>query len=230
MVPPDIASPKNCDNKVPKQSQVRSIKSQQASTSKEIKKIIQGIQDCHTGGGSSPQANRLVDTARSPEVQTVSGDPPSPALAIAPSARVCLRSSVSFMQTGLRLAIELTLNKKQRVAFLLIYRQLDQIWPSKSRAQKGQQHFQFIRGKGGTGKSRVIEALITLFKERGILSKILVTATSGTTAARIGGITIHSACNIIIDPKSHTGIPREINSVQMANTNKRFVSSSARIT
>src|SRR6185312_11747915 len=135
-----------------------------------------------------------------------------------------------FMQTGLRLAIELTLNKKQRVAFLLICRQLDQIWPGESGAQKGQQHSQFIGGEGGTGKSRVIEALVALFRERGMLSKILVTATSGTAAARIGGITIHSACNVTIDPKSRIGMPREIDGVRMANANERFVSGSARMT
>ncbi|PVH91040.1 hypothetical protein DM02DRAFT_546587, partial [Periconia macrospinosa] len=52
---------------------------------------------------------------------------------------------------------------------------------------------QFVGGEGGTGKSRVIEALVALFSSKGMRHRLLVTATSGTAAARINGITIHSA-------------------------------------
>jgi hypothetical protein len=115
------------------------------------------------------------------------------------------------MEAGTKLAIKFTLDKKQKVAFLLIYKHLDRLPSTASKAQNYQQHCQFIGGKGRTGKSRVIKALVTLFKERGMSKMILMTATSGTTAARISGITIHSACNVTIDPKY---LPRDIDGVQ----------------
>jgi hypothetical protein len=48
-------------------------------------------------------------------------------------------------------------------------------------------------------KSRVIEAVIAMFESKGMLHRLLVTATSGTAAARINGITIHAACNVSVD-------------------------------
>ncbi|KAM4063299.1 PIF1-like helicase [Hirsutella rhossiliensis] len=44
--------------------------------------------------------------------------------------------------------------------------------------------------------SRVIEALVELLARRDLSSRVLVTATSGTAAARINGITLHSACGL----------------------------------
>ena len=45
----------------------------------------------------------------------------------------------------------------------------------------------------------MIEAVIALFANNGMLHRLLVTATSGTAAARINGITIHAACNLSVD-------------------------------
>ncbi|KAI5455814.1 hypothetical protein BGZ63DRAFT_337870, partial [Mariannaea sp. PMI_226] len=61
---------------------------------------------------------------------------------------------------------------------------------------KAPQLCQFIGGEGGTGKSRIIEAIVKLFASKDIAHHMLVTATSGTAAARINGITIHSVCSI----------------------------------
>ncbi|KAM4061381.1 PIF1-like helicase [Hirsutella rhossiliensis] len=63
-------------------------------------------------------------------------------------------------------------------------------------AGEGGQLCLFIGGEGGTGKSRVIEALVELLARRDLSSRLLVTATSGTAAARINGITLHSACGL----------------------------------
>ncbi|KAM4064155.1 PIF1-like helicase [Hirsutella rhossiliensis] len=70
----------------------------------------------------------------------------------------------------------------QAIAFSIICRHLDSM-----RERDGgdvSQLCQFVGGEGGTGKSRVIEALVGLFAAKGISSRLLVTATSGTAAAR----------------------------------------------
>lgn len=58
---------------------------------------------------------------------------------------------------------------------------------------------QFVVGEGGTGKSRVIGAVAELFASRGVSHRLLLTATSGTAAASIDRITIHSACGFSKD-------------------------------
>lgn len=171
-------------DEIPRQFQVRAIKSQQASASKEIERMIQGIQGSHEAKDGSRQAAEHADIE---DRDT------------GPLARVCLGPSTSYMEAGLKQAAEFTLNLKQRSAFLLICRQLDRIRSCES-GKIEDQHCQFIGGEGGTGKSRIIQALVALFEENGMSNKIIVTATSGTAAARINGITIHSACNVTIDP------------------------------
>lgn len=52
----------------------------------------------------------------------------------------------------------------------------------------------FLGGEGGTGKLRIIAVLVELFAIRAMAHRLLITATSGTAAAYISGITIHSAC------------------------------------
>ncbi|KAF9770151.1 hypothetical protein IL306_012331, partial [Fusarium sp. DS 682] len=108
-----------------------------------------------------------------------------------PSVQVHFGPSTSFLEAGKDLVTRLTLNKRQAIAFLIICRQLDMI----HRGEKGDadQLCQFVGGEGGTGKSRVIEALVDLFTKKGVSNRLLITATSGTAAARINGITIHSA-------------------------------------
>ncbi|XP_044720063.1 PIF1 protein [Hirsutella rhossiliensis] len=72
-----------------------------------------------------------------------------------------LGASTSFIEAGKALVARFTLNKKQAIAFLIICRQLDLI----RRREKGNgcQLCQFVGGEGGTGKSRVIEALAERF-------------------------------------------------------------------
>lgn len=200
-------------DEIPRQFQVRAIKSQQASASKEIERMIQGIQGSHEAKDGSRQAAEHADIE---DRDT------------GPLARVCLGPSTSYMEAGLKQAAEFTLNLKQRSAFLLICRQLDRIRSGES-GKIEDQHCQFIGGEGGTGKSRIIQALVALFEENGMSNKIIVTATSGTAAARINGITIHSACNVTIDPKTRTGMFRDVDGVRVSNANERFVSGPARM-
>ncbi|QLI74515.1 uncharacterized protein G6M90_00g107250 [Metarhizium brunneum] len=107
------------------------------------------------------------------------------------------RASSSFYAEGDRVSETLTLNCRQRAAFLLICRQMDRIRQAQ-RETDVDQLCQFIGGEGGTGKSRIIEAIVQLFARRGAENKLLVTATSG----RINGITIQSACNLSVEQRS----------------------------
>jgi hypothetical protein len=54
----------------------------------------------------------------------------------------------------------------------------------------------YLSGPGGTGKSRVIQAIVTLFKRIGCPEKLIVTATTGIAANIIHGSTIHSVCHL----------------------------------
>jgi hypothetical protein len=167
---------------IPGQDKVRAIKSQQMSLSKERDRMIQGIQREVDGNINEP--NDVPTDSRSLVWST------------GPSANIRFGPSTSFCEAGKQLAALLTLNERQNIAFRLLCRHMD-------RAQRGErglpQLCQFIGGEGGTGKSRIIEALLKLFATKGISHRLLVTATSGAAGAEIDGITIHSACNFSKD-------------------------------
>ncbi|KAM4067349.1 PIF1-like helicase [Hirsutella rhossiliensis] len=121
------------------------------------------------------------------DVTAADGDPD---VGTAAGMRVRLGPSSSFLAAGRELAKELTLNEKQSIALLIVCRQLDQIRQANEAGGDGEgQLCLFVGGEGGTGKSRVIEALVELLARRELSSRMLVTATSGTAAARINGIT-----------------------------------------
>jgi hypothetical protein len=98
-------------------------------------------------------------------------------------------------------ADSLTLNRRQSLALWLICRQLDQVRQDESGTA---QLCLFVGGEGGTGKSRVIAAVTELFACTAQSHRLLVTATSGTAAANINGITIHSACKFSKDTSPRT--------------------------
>ncbi|XP_044717347.1 PIF1-like helicase domain-containing protein [Hirsutella rhossiliensis] len=54
----------------------------------------------------------------------------------------------------------------------------------------------YTGGPGGTGKSRIIDALKDVFAARNQPHLLQITGTSGSSAAQIGGTTIHSACGL----------------------------------
>ena len=91
-----------------------------------------------------------------------------------------------------------TLNKLQQLALFLPTEALD-TYQHAADGQKPESHMQYIGGEGGTGKSRVIEALKDVFRAKGQLHRLIITASSGSAAARIGGMTIHSACGLQTD-------------------------------
>jgi len=50
----------------------------------------------------------------------------------------------------------------------------------------------YLGGPGGTGKTKVIGAIVTLFDRIGCPEKLMVSATTGVAADIINGSTIHS--------------------------------------
>jgi hypothetical protein len=54
----------------------------------------------------------------------------------------------------------------------------------------------YLGGAGGTGKSRVIKAIIEAFARIGSGQKLFVTATTGVAATLINGSTIDSLCKL----------------------------------
>ncbi|KAM4061010.1 PIF1 protein [Hirsutella rhossiliensis] len=92
------------------------------------------------------------------------------------------------------------------IALLIVCRQLDRIRRGdEAGGDGGAQLCLFIGGEGGTGMSRVIEALVELLARRDLSSRLLVTATSGTAAARINSITLHSACGLTVGQGGQAG-------------------------
>jgi hypothetical protein len=86
-----------------------------------------------------------------------------------PSASVWLGSSTSFLEVGRQVAQSLTLNYRQAVALRVLCRHLDWLH---SGERSTPQLCQFVGGEGGTGKSRVIEAIIALFASKGMLHHV----------------------------------------------------------
>ncbi|PVH90314.1 hypothetical protein DM02DRAFT_496337, partial [Periconia macrospinosa] len=183
---------------VPDQAKIKSIKSQQASASRERERMIQGIQRQVDGivGSHDAAVYRVLNGFGEDDISIAPGDRETATENRGPSTRIRFGPSTSFSQAGKEVAESFTLNQRQSIALRLLCRHLD-------RVERGQREIsqlcQFVGGEGGTGKSRVIEALVALFSSKGMRHRLLVTATSGTAAARINGITIHSACNFSVD-------------------------------
>ncbi|KAF2175488.1 hypothetical protein K469DRAFT_724119 [Zopfia rhizophila CBS 207.26] len=131
---------------------------------------------------------------REQEAHLISADSGSLTGAIDPSVIIQFGPSTSFSEAGRQLAESFTLNQRQSIALRLICRQLDRIRHNKVGTP---QFCQFISGEGGTGKSQIIAAIAELFARMGQSHRLLITATSGTAAASINRITIHSACNML---------------------------------
>ncbi|KAG7403652.1 ATP-dependent DNA helicase PIF1 [Fusarium oxysporum f. sp. rapae] len=196
---------------VPAQRLLRSIKSQQVSASRETVMMIQGIQGIQglpesNTTSRSAAVNSVMSGFGDHNIQLTAADPEGSSLGAGPAIGIRLGPSTSFLEAGRQLAEHFTLNRKQSIAFLLICRQLDLVHRSEdANSEPIPQLCQFVGGEGGTGKSRIIEALVELFASKRISNRLLVTATSGTAAARINGITIHSACNFSKDTSRMAG-------------------------
>ncbi|KAJ7711762.1 hypothetical protein B0H16DRAFT_1239224, partial [Mycena metata] len=81
-----------------------------------------------------------------------------------------------------------TLNKKQRLAFLLkVNARMEHIAPNVERPP-----FRLIiGGPGGTGKSHIYDALKVFYSEVDLLPELNFTAPTGVSASNIHGSTVH---------------------------------------
>ncbi|KJZ68887.1 hypothetical protein HIM_11720 [Hirsutella minnesotensis 3608] len=214
---------------LPTQDQVKAIKSQQTSASKERENAIQGIQSTPAVWESDRRAalRSAMTGFGEDDIEMTTADSGESAGGTDVGMQVQLGPSTSFLAAGKELARRLTLNKRQSIAFLIVCRQLDLMRRGESR-DVGQLCL-FVGGEGGTGKSRIIEALVELFAQKGLANRFLITATSGTAAARINGITIHSACGFSKDPTAGANSAKDLDGVRLPKQPQRFVHGQSRM-
>ena len=87
---------------------------------------------------------------------------------------------------------DFNLNEEQALAFRIVADH------TLANSRVGPQLLMGVFGEGGTGKSRVIEAIRAWFTSLHRANELVVTATTGTTAVKIAGATLHSAVGISI--------------------------------
>uniref|UniRef100_A0A0D2Y8C6 ATP-dependent DNA helicase n=1 Tax=Fusarium oxysporum (strain Fo5176) TaxID=660025 RepID=A0A0D2Y8C6_FUSOF len=152
---------------IPRQEQLRSIKSQQNGLFREREKMVQGLQN-QLGGTAAADgvaAHSRSDRPGQQDNLTTHADQRGPSRDTGPSTGVMFSPDPHP------------------------FARPEGKWPS----------------EGGTGKSRVIAAIAELFVRTGQSHRLLLTATSGTAAANINGITIHSACRFSKDTVARVG-------------------------
>ena len=84
--------------------------------------------------------------------------------------------------------LDFSLNEEQKRAFQIIANHASETYP--------QQLKMYLGGMGGTGKSQVIKALISMFNQRQESHRFIVLAPTGTAAALLNGSTYHSMLGI----------------------------------
>jgi hypothetical protein len=84
--------------------------------------------------------------------------------------------------------VEFSLNEEQKRAFHIIANHASESCPDQLKM--------YLGGMGGTGKTRVIKALITMFELRQENHRFIVLAPTGTAAALLNGSTYHSILGI----------------------------------
>ena len=84
------------------------------------------------------------------------------------------------------------LNEEQRRAFFLVCDHRRRNHPDNMNPPS--QLLLYLPGAGGTGKSRVIQAITEYFQRTGQRATLLILAPTGIAAANISGSTIHSVC------------------------------------
>jgi hypothetical protein len=89
---------------------------------------------------------------------------------------------------------EFQLNDEQTLPFSIVANH------SIGESKVGPQLLMGVLGEGGTGKSRVIDAIRSWFETIHIRDELVVTATTGAAAHNINGTTLHSAVSIGYTP------------------------------
>jgi hypothetical protein len=143
---------------LPGQDKVKSIKTQQASTSRERERMIQGIQvlTASNAEGQSAAMYRVLSGFGEDDISIIRPNSEAGYGESVPSIALQFGTSTSFSKLGKRVTESMTLNRRQSIALWFICRQLDRVHGCD---QDIPQLCDFIGGEGGTGKSRVIEVV-----------------------------------------------------------------------
>jgi hypothetical protein len=91
-----------------------------------------------------------------------------------------------------------TLNERQEFAFRIIANHSIGI------TKVGPQLLIGLFGEGGTGKSRLVNALRAWFSTNNRSNELIVTATTGSAAFNIRRSTLHSAANLTVNKRGHS--------------------------
>ena len=106
---------------------------------------------------------------------------------------VFLTDGIEYQHAILEVVNRFTLNEEQKLAFRVIADHTTR------RSKVGTQLLMGIFGEGGTGKSRLIEAIRAWFAALYRSNELIVTATTGTAAFNVKGRTLHSAVGIPVE-------------------------------
>jgi ATP-dependent DNA helicase PIF1 len=143
----------------PRQEQLRAIKSQQISLSRDREKAFQGMQ---SWPGATMPIDRATARGGSEGLEQQNGQAATADWMedTNPSTSIMFDLFTSFCEVRRQVAKSLTPNRRQSIAFWLICRQLDQVRRDEHCTA---QLCLFTGGNEGTGKSRVIAAIAELF-------------------------------------------------------------------
>ncbi|XP_044714718.1 PIF1-like helicase domain-containing protein [Hirsutella rhossiliensis] len=144
------------------------------------------------------------DRFREDEVEMTMADSDETAIDAGAGMDVQFGPSTSFLAAGKVLATRLTLNKRQSIAFLIICRQLDLMQ----------------QADGAMPASCAI-------KEPS--NRLLITATSGTAAARINGITIHPPAGSLKTKGRGANMVKDLDGVRLPKQAERFIHGQSRM-
>jgi hypothetical protein len=124
---------------------------------------------------------------------------------VGPGGRMQLElgRDTTYVDVAFGLTRHWTPNKLQSRGVLLPAAFLDERG-TRLQEEGGRQHFQYVGGEGGTGKSRVIHAVKDMFRLKDGLHALLLTGASGNAAALISRVTLHSAANIGFEGRAAT--------------------------
>jgi PIF1-like helicase len=105
----------------------------------------------------------------------------------------------TYTELASNVSLTLTLNDLQQMVLLQVARFMDNKRDAMDEKAQKEQFLEYVGGAGGTGKSRIIEAIKELFRLRDEAHLVIITASSGSAASKVEGITIHSACKLSVD-------------------------------
>jgi hypothetical protein len=111
---------------------------------------------------------------------------------------------------------EFKLNMEQSLAFKIFVNGLYDVLATKEQSEN---RCMYLGGSGGTGKSRVIHAIVALFERVGCREMLSIGATTGAAAHLINGSTIDSICGLKKHKKSKRDTDVDDSSEKLDNDN-----------